>query len=63
MNHGLVDIPGAYRPTARQMAEPVPPLTAVLFDFGTTIVRLADTETWLRRVAAATGRTAVAVQP
>ncbi|WP_059005708.1 HAD family hydrolase [Streptomyces specialis] len=57
--HSLFDIPSAYRPTERQMAEPVPPLTTVLFDFSNTIFHLADLETWLRRVGAATGRSAL----
>ncbi|MGK5531028.1 HAD family hydrolase [Streptomyces sp. URMC 129] len=59
MIQSLFDIPSAYRPTERQMAAPVPPVTAVLFDFSNTLFRMADLETWLRRVGAATGRSAL----
>nr|WP_277606011.1 HAD family hydrolase [Glycomyces sp. L485] len=38
------------------MAEPLPPIKAVLFDFSNTLFHMIDLTTWLRRVAAATGR-------
>jgi len=57
--HALFETPSAYRPTAAEMAAPVPPVEAVLFDFSNTIFQMIDLETWLGRVAAASGRTAV----
>jgi HAD superfamily hydrolase (TIGR01509 family) len=42
-----------------RMAAPVPPIEAVLFDFSNTIFRMVDVGSWLRRVAAHTGRAEV----
>lgn len=57
---GLYDTPAGYRVGEADAAAPVPPVEAVLFDFSNTIFRMIDVETWLRRVAAATGRAAEA---
>ncbi len=54
----LFETPSAYRPTDAEMAAPVPPVEAVLFDFSNTIFQMIDLETWLRRVGAASGRLA-----
>jgi HAD superfamily hydrolase (TIGR01509 family) len=35
---------------------PVPPVSAVLFDFSNTLFRMVEADEWLRRVAADTGR-------
>ncbi|MFI6935147.1 HAD family hydrolase [Streptomyces sp. NPDC050287] len=56
MIHALFETPSAYRPTAAEMAAPVPPVKAVLFDFSNTIFQMIDLEAWLRRVGAASGR-------
>jgi HAD superfamily hydrolase (TIGR01509 family) len=54
--YSLFDSALAYQPTEAEQAEPVPPIEAVLFDFSNTIFKLIDAGTWLRRVAAETGR-------
>jgi HAD superfamily hydrolase (TIGR01509 family) len=54
--YSLFDSAAAYRPTEAEQSEPVPPIEAVLFDFSNTIFKLIDAGTWLRRVAAETGR-------
>jgi HAD superfamily hydrolase (TIGR01509 family) len=56
--HALFETPSTYRPTAAEMAAPVPPVEAVLFDFSNTIFQMIDLETWLRRVGEAGSRTA-----
>ncbi|MFE0726122.1 HAD family hydrolase [Streptomyces sp. NPDC058794] len=63
MIHALFETPSAYRPTAAEMAAPVPPVEAVLFDFSNTIFQMIDLETWLGRVAVAGGRTDVLKEP
>ncbi|WP_328222525.1 HAD family hydrolase [Streptomyces sp. NBC_00104] len=63
MIHSLFETPSAYRPSDVEMAAPVPPVQAVLFDFSNTIFQMIDLETWLRRVGAATGRSAVLDEP
>ncbi|GAB2968685.1 HAD-IA family hydrolase [Streptomyces pseudoechinosporeus] len=55
----LFETPSAYRLTTAEMANPVPRVEAVLFDFSNTIFQMIDLETWLRRVGAATGRLAL----
>jgi HAD superfamily hydrolase (TIGR01509 family) len=45
------------------MAAPVPPIEAVLFDFSNTIFRMVDIGSWLRRVAAHTGRADALAEP
>ena len=57
---GLYDTPAGYRIDEAAAAAPVPPVEAVLFDFSNTLFRMIDAETWLRRVADATGRAAAA---
>lgn len=59
MIHTLFETPSAYRPSDVEMAEPLPPVQAVLFDFSNTIFQMIDLETWLRRVGAASGRRGV----
>ncbi|MEU0245631.1 HAD-IA family hydrolase [Streptomyces sp. NPDC006235] len=59
----LFKTPSAYRPTDAEMAAPVPPVEAVLFDFSNTIFQMIDLETWLRRVGAASGRLARLDEP
>ncbi|MDG9713660.1 HAD family hydrolase [Streptomyces sp. DH10] len=59
MIHALFETPSAYRPSDAEMAAPMPPAQAVLFDFSNTTFQMIDLETWLRRVAAASGRRAV----
>jgi HAD superfamily hydrolase (TIGR01509 family) len=54
--YSLFDSAAAYQPTEAEQSEPVPPIEAVLFDFSNTIFKLIDAGTWLRRVAAETGR-------
>jgi len=61
--HALFETPSAYRPGDAEMASPVPPVQAVLFDFSNTIFQMIDLETWLRRVGAASGRLAVLDEP
>jgi HAD superfamily hydrolase (TIGR01509 family) len=61
--HTLFETPSAYRPSDVEMAAPVPPIQAVLFDFSNTIFQMIDLETWLRRVGAASGRVAVLDKP
>ncbi|MFC4507616.1 MULTISPECIES: HAD family hydrolase [Streptomyces] len=63
MIHTLFETPSAYRPSDAEMAAPVPPVQAVLFDFSNTLFQMIDLETWLRRVAAATGRGAALDPP
>ncbi|WP_051745184.1 HAD family hydrolase [Streptomyces yerevanensis] len=55
----LFETPSAYRLTATEMADPVPRVEAVLFDFSNTIFQMIDLETWLRRIGTATGRLAL----
>jgi hypothetical protein len=50
----LFETPSTYRPTDAEMATPVPPVEAVLFDFRNTIFQMIDLETWLRRDGGAT---------
>jgi HAD superfamily hydrolase (TIGR01549 family) len=59
----LFETPSAYRPSDAEMAAPVPPVQAVLFDFSNTIFQMIDLETWLRRVGSAVGRLAVLDEP
>ncbi|WP_413806743.1 HAD family hydrolase [Streptomyces sp. OE57] len=63
MIHTLFETPGAYRPSDAEMAAPVPPVQAVLFDFSNTLFQMIDLETWLRRVGSASGRHAVLDEP
>lgn len=63
MIHALFETPSAYRPSDVEMAAPVPPVQAVLFDFSNTLFQMIDLETWLRRVGAASGRLAVLNEP
>ena len=63
MNHTLFETPSAYRPSEADMAAPVPPVQAVLFDFSNTIFQMIDLETWLRRIGAAGDRLAVLDEP
>jgi HAD superfamily hydrolase (TIGR01509 family) len=46
-----------------RMAAPVPPIEAVLFDFSNTIFRMVDVGSWLRRIAALTGRGEALAEP
>ncbi|WP_327313188.1 HAD family hydrolase [Streptomyces sp. NBC_01235] len=59
----MFETPSAYRPSDVEMAAPVPPVQAVLFDFSNTLFQMIDLETWLRRVGAASGRLAVLNEP
>ncbi|MBN6058388.1 HAD-IA family hydrolase, partial [Nonomuraea sp. RK-328] len=59
----LFETPSAYRLTAAEMAAPPPRVEAVLFDFSNTIFQMIDLETWLRRIAEATGRLAALDEP
>jgi HAD superfamily hydrolase (TIGR01549 family) len=52
----LFETPSTYRLTDTEMAAPVPPVQAVLFDFSNTIFQMISLATWLRRVGAAVGR-------
>ncbi|MEV5438922.1 HAD-IA family hydrolase [Streptomyces sp. NPDC052682] len=63
MTRTLFETPSAYRPSDAEMAAPVPPVQAVLFDFSNTIFHMTDLETWLRRVGSAAGRLAVLDEP
>ncbi|PAZ16065.1 hydrolase [Streptomyces sp. SA15] len=63
MIHTLFETPSAYRPSDAEMAAPVPPVQAVLFDFSNTLFQMIDLETWLRRVGSAAGRLAVLDEP
>ncbi|MEU2911416.1 HAD family hydrolase [Streptomyces massasporeus] len=63
MTRTLFETPGAYRPSDIEMAAPVPPVQAVLFDFSNTLFQMIDLETWLRRVGTACGRLAVLDEP
>lgn len=63
MIHTLFETPSAYCPGDAEMAAPVPPVQAVLFDFSNTIFQMTDLETWLRRVGAASGRLALLDEP
>jgi HAD superfamily hydrolase (TIGR01549 family) len=55
----LFATPSTYRPAAAELAAPVPPVEAVLFDFSNTIFQMIDLETWLRRIGDASGRLAL----
>ncbi|MEU9207883.1 HAD-IA family hydrolase [Streptomyces sp. NPDC048415] len=55
----LFETPSTYRPTAAELAAPVPPVEAVLFDFSNTIFQMIDLGAWLRRVGEASGRLAL----
>ncbi|MEV7689781.1 HAD family hydrolase [Streptomyces bungoensis] len=59
----LFETPSAYRPSEADMAAPVPPVRAVLFDFSNTLFRMIPLETWLRRVGRASGRLALLDEP
>ncbi|MBT2423332.1 HAD-IA family hydrolase [Streptomyces sp. ISL-22] len=59
----LFETPSTYRPSDAEMAAPVPPVRAVLFDFSNTIFQMIGLESWLRRVGAAAGRLAVLDEP
>ncbi|MEU0068026.1 HAD-IA family hydrolase [Streptomyces sp. NPDC006332] len=63
MTRTLFETPSAYRPSDAEMAAPVPPVQAVLFDFSNTLFQMIDLETWLRRVGSAAGRLAVLDEP
>ncbi|MFI6857615.1 HAD family hydrolase [Streptomyces sp. NPDC050416] len=63
MTRTLFETPSAYRPSDAEMAAPVPPVQAVLFDFSNTIFQMIDLETWLRRVGSAAGCLAVLDEP
>ncbi|HET6358895.1 HAD-IA family hydrolase [Streptomyces sp.] len=63
MIHTLFETPSAYRPSDAEMATPVPPVQAVLFDFSNTLFQMIDLERWLRRVGATSGRLAVLDEP
>jgi len=63
VTRSLFETPSAYRPSGAEMAAPVPPVQAVLFDFSNTIFQMIDLETWLRRVGSAAGRLAVLDEP
>lgn len=52
----LFDSPSACQPTVEDLAAPVPPVEAVLFDFSNTLFHIVDLGDWLRRVARASGR-------
>jgi HAD superfamily hydrolase (TIGR01493 family) len=52
----LFDLATAHEPTDAERRDPVPPVSAVLFDFSNTLFHMIDVRTWLTRVAAATGR-------
>ncbi|MFE1879310.1 HAD family hydrolase [Streptomyces diastatochromogenes] len=56
MIHTLFETPSAYRPSDAEMAAPVLPVQAVLFDFSNTIFQMIDLRTWLHRVGAAGDR-------
>ncbi|MFF7642850.1 HAD-IA family hydrolase [Streptomyces canus] len=59
----LFETPSAYRPGDTEMAAPVPPVQAVLFDFSNTLFQMIDLEAWLRRVGSATDRLAALDKP
>ncbi|WP_094222704.1 HAD family hydrolase [Streptomyces diastatochromogenes] len=63
MIHTLFETPSAYRPSDAEMAAPVPPVQAVLFDFSNTIFQMTDLRTWLHRVGAACDRLALLDEP
>ncbi|MFI5556253.1 HAD family hydrolase [Streptomyces sp. NPDC051738] len=63
MTRTLFETPSAYRPSDAEMAAPVPPVKAVLFDFSNTLFQMIDLETWLRRVGSAAGRLVVLDEP
>ena len=63
MIHTLFETPSVYHPSDVEMAAPVPPVEAVLFDFSNTIFQMIDLETWLRRVGAACDRLAALDEP
>ena len=43
-------------PPADELAAPVPPIEAVVFDFSNTVFHIIEVEEWLRRVASASDR-------
>lgn len=59
----LFETPSAYHPGEADMAAPVPPVQAVLFDFSNTLFQMIPLETWLRRVGHASGRLALLEAP
>ncbi|WP_405528985.1 HAD family hydrolase [Streptomyces canus] len=59
----LFETPSAYRPSDAEIAAPVPPVQAVLFDFSNTLFQMIDLEAWLRRVGSAADRLAVLDEP
>lgn len=63
MTRTLFETPSAYRPSDAEMAAPVPPVQAVLFDFSNTLFQMIDLQTWLRRVGSAAGRLALLHEP
>lgn len=63
MIHTLFETPSAYHTSDVEMAAPVPPVQAVLFDFSNTIFQMISLETWLRRIGAASGRLALLDEP
>jgi HAD superfamily hydrolase (TIGR01509 family) len=52
----LFDTPSFNTPAEPLLAEPVPPVEAVLFDFANTIFHMIEIDEWLRRIAADTGQ-------
>jgi HAD superfamily hydrolase (TIGR01509 family) len=54
----LFDSPSAYDPAEEELLAPVPTVEAVLFDFSNTLFHIIDIPEWLRRVAAASDRSA-----
>jgi FMN phosphatase YigB (HAD superfamily) len=52
----LFDSPSLLPPSEADLAAPVPPVEAVLFDFSNTIFHIIGLQEWLRRVAGASGR-------
>lgn len=63
MMHSLFEAPSAYRPTAAEMAAPVPQLEAALFDFSNTLFQMIDLGTWLRRIGKGAGRLSLLDEP
>jgi HAD superfamily hydrolase (TIGR01509 family) len=52
----LFDTPTFNVPAEAEMAAPVPPIEAVLFDFANTVFHVIELPEWLGRVASDTGR-------
>lgn len=50
-------------PPAAELAAPVPPIEAVVFDFSNTVFHIIEVDEWLRRVAIASGRADVLADP